>query len=81
MGELMTRINYRLIYGNFELDHTDGEMGFRTSIDIEEDRLSMALCKRVACNNVQTMDACLPCLLGLMNGGLGPDKALTRSKV
>lgn len=81
MAELMNRINYGLLYGNFELDRSDGEIGFRTSIDVEGDRLSMDLCKRVAYNNVQAFDAYLPCLLGLMNEGLTVEQALERKQV
>ncbi len=34
-AELITRANYGLRLGNFELDFSDGELRFKTSIDVE----------------------------------------------
>jgi len=56
ISELLTKINYTLTVGNFEMDFTDGEVRFRTSLDVEGDRLSEALCRRLMMANVSIMD-------------------------
>lgn len=35
MAELLVRINYGLVLGNFEMDWDDGELRYKTSMDIE----------------------------------------------
>ena len=40
ISEFLTRANYGMTIGNFELDFTDGEVRYKTSIDVEGDRLS-----------------------------------------
>ena len=35
MAELITRANYGMRIGNFEMDFTDGELRFRTGTDVE----------------------------------------------
>lgn len=35
MRELLNRINYDLLHGNFEMDESDGEVRFRYSVDCE----------------------------------------------
>ncbi|MFP4414883.1 MAG: hypothetical protein ACLFVV_26025, partial [Coleofasciculus sp.] len=42
LGEFIARANYGMMIGNFELDFTDGEIRYKTSIDVEGDRLSFA---------------------------------------
>ena len=34
MAELLTRINYGLIHGNFEMDYDDGEIRMKASLDV-----------------------------------------------
>jgi len=43
VAEFLTRANSGMILGNFELGFTDGEIRYKTSIDVEGDRLSFAL--------------------------------------
>jgi len=35
LAELFARINYGLVVGNFEMDWADGEVRYKTSIDLE----------------------------------------------
>ena len=41
MAEFMTRANYGMIVGNFELNYEDGEVRYKTSIDIGDGDLSL----------------------------------------
>lgn len=47
VAELLMRLNYDLMTGSFQLDFEDGEICFRTSIDLEGDRLSTALVRQL----------------------------------
>ena len=46
VAELLARINYGLNIGNFELDMTDGEIRYKTSIDVEGGELTSGWWKR-----------------------------------
>lgn len=43
MAEYLTRANYGLLIGNFEMDFADGEVRFKTSVDIEDSALTHKL--------------------------------------
>ena len=36
VAEFVTRANYGMIIGNFELDYSDGEIRYKTSVDVED---------------------------------------------
>ncbi len=76
LAEFLTRANYGLIIGNFELDWTDGEIRYKTSMDVEGDRLTPALVKQMAYANVVTMDRYLPGIMRIIYGDVAPDQAL-----
>lgn len=75
MAELMARMNYGLVIGNWEMDMRDGELRYKTSIDVEGDRMSTALMRNMVFLNLQMMDRCLPSLMGVMFGGMTPEQA------
>jgi hypothetical protein len=66
MAEFLTRANYGLIIGNFEMDFSDGEVRYKTSIDVENDRLTTPLVKSLVYANVSVMDRYLPGIMALM---------------
>ena len=76
--EFITRVNYGIIMGNFELDFTSGEIRYKTSIDVEGDRLSFALIKQTVYANVTTMDEYLPGIIAIIEGKVGVREALLR---
>ena len=45
--EFLTRANFGLRIGHFEFDLDDGEVRYKTSIDVEGDELTPALVKRM----------------------------------
>jgi hypothetical protein len=67
IAEFLTRTNYGLLLGNFELDFADGEIRYKTSIDVEGSRLDAALIRQLVHTNVLTMDHYLPGILQLLN--------------
>ena len=78
MMEFLTRASYGLIIGNFELELEDGEIRYKTRIDVEEAELTAPLIKPVVYANVLTMDQYWPGLLAVLFGGASPDEALAR---
>jgi hypothetical protein len=60
IAEFLTRANYGMTIGNFELDYTDGEIRYKTSIDVTNAQLSSALIKTLVYTNVAMMDEYLP---------------------
>ncbi|HEY9782972.1 MAG TPA: YbjN domain-containing protein [Leptolyngbyaceae cyanobacterium] len=77
-AEFITRANSGMIIGNFELDFTDGEIRYKTSIDVEGDRLSAALIQRLVYANVMMMDEYLPGILSVIYGNLSPAEAIAQ---
>lgn len=76
IAEFIARANYGMILGNFELDYTDGEIRYKTSIDVEGDRLTTALIRNLVYTNVMTMDQYLPGILAMLEQGMTPEKAI-----
>ncbi|MGO4547996.1 YbjN domain-containing protein [Paenibacillus sp. 2TAB23] len=52
----MTEVNYNLPIGCFEMDLADGELRFRSGIDVERDRLSTELLSNLLTTNMAVMD-------------------------
>lgn len=78
MAEFLTRANYGLNLGNFELDFADGEVRYKTSVDVEGDELSLALVTRLVYANVLTMDTYLPGIMSVIYANVNPVEAIAR---
>ena len=78
VGDFLTRANYGLLVGNFEMDYNDGEVRYKTSIDVEGDRLSVPLMKRLVYDNLAVMDRYLPGVLSVIYGGASPTEAIAQ---
>lgn len=76
MAEFITRANYGLRIGNFEMDFEDGEVRYKASIDFEGEALTDNLIRGVIYPAVQTMDRYLPGLLTVTYGGKTPEEAV-----
>ena len=66
VAEFLTYANYGLIYGNFELNLDDGQIRYKTSVDVEGNGLSVNLLKPVGFINVTTLDRYFESLTGLI---------------
>lgn len=60
VAEFVTRANYGMIIGNFEMDYEDGEVRYKTSIDVEGAELVSPLIRQIVYANVIIMDRYLP---------------------
>jgi hypothetical protein len=72
MAEFITRANYGMFIGNFEMDYSDGEIRYKTSIDVEEDRLTPTLVRPLVYTNVIMMDKYLPGIMKVIYGNIPP---------
>jgi hypothetical protein len=76
MAEFITRANYGMRVGNFEMDFVDGEVRFKTSLDVENDELTPALISNQVYTNVWTMDRYLPGLFAMVYSDKTPLEAI-----
>lgn len=56
LSERLTRINYELSLGNFELGMDDGELLFKTAIDLADGALTRLMFWRMYDRNLKVMD-------------------------
>jgi hypothetical protein len=76
--EFVTRVNFGLAIGSFEVDLDDGEIRFRTSLDVKGDRLSPALLRQLVWDNIGCTDKYLPGLRQVIEDGASAVDALAR---
>ena len=76
IAELLTRINYLLTVGNYEMDFSDGELQLRTSADFEGGKNIESMIKAMFVRNVMTFDRFLPAIMKVIYGGTSPEDAL-----
>jgi hypothetical protein len=53
VAELLTRLNYGMYIGNFELDLDDGSVRFKTSLELADAELTAAMFDRLLAVNLQ----------------------------
>ena len=75
VADFITRANYGLRIGNFEMDFDDGEVRYKSSLDFEGATLGHAFIKNAIYPAVQTMDRYLSGLMGVFYGK-SPVKAI-----
>lgn len=78
VAEFVARANHGLYIGNFELDMADGEIRYKTSIDVSGDRLSPALVAPLVYANVLMMDRYLPGIMSVIYGDASPAEAVAK---
>jgi hypothetical protein len=76
VAEYITRANYGLRIGNFEMDFEDGEVRYKSSLDFEGVGLTPGLIRNTIYPAVQTMDRYLPGILSVIFGGKSAEEAI-----
>ncbi len=76
VAEFTARANFGLRIGNFELDFSDGEVRYKSSLDFEDIALTPELLRNHIYPAVQTMDRYLPGLMRVTYGGATPLEAI-----
>jgi hypothetical protein len=75
VAETMTRINFRLRLGTFDLDFDDGEMRYRTGCDVEGGELTQHMVLTVVGNVCASIDRYGSALMRVMFGDATPEDA------
>lgn len=78
VAELLARINYGLNIGNFEIDMNDGEIRYKTSIDVEGGELTSRMVETLIAVNISTTDRYFPSFADVMYAGTEPAEAVRR---
>jgi hypothetical protein len=80
VAELLSRLNFNLKVGDFEMDFADGHIRYRTSIDITGHTLGALLINQVVYTNVLTMDRYLPLIKAVIQGSMSPGEAAAAAR-
>lgn len=75
-AEYLTRANYGLTLGNFELDFEDGEVRVKVSIDVEGGQLTPTMIKNLVYSNCAVTDRYLQGLFKVVFGDVEPELAI-----
>ena len=78
VAEYVTRANYGLVIGNFELDMGDGEVRYKTSIDVEGAQLTLSLFRSLVQANLVTADRYYPGFMALLYTSVTPAEAIAQ---
>ncbi len=78
VARFLTMANYGMRIGNFEMDYADGEVRFKTSLDVEGDRLAAELVRNMVYAAVMTMDRYQPGIMLVVYGNVAPNEAIDR---
>ena len=78
VAEFLTRANYGLTIGNFEMNLDDGTVFFNTRVPLKEDAPTVSLIRELAYCNLSLMDRYLPGLLEVAFGNADPKKAIEK---
>lgn len=76
LAAFITRANYGMLMGAFELNLDSGEVHFRTGVDMEDVPPTAALIRNVIYVNVLTMDKYFPGLMRVIYGGIPAAQAI-----
>jgi hypothetical protein len=78
IAEYITRANFGLLIGNFEMDYSDGEVRFKTSVDIEDSTLTHKFIQNLVYMNVLMMDKYLPGIMSVIYANTAPADAIAQ---
>jgi hypothetical protein len=76
MMKFVTLANYGMQVGNFELDLEDGEVRFKTSVDVEGIELAEDLLRNMVELNILMMGLYYDGLVAVMRGGMTAEEAI-----
>jgi hypothetical protein len=76
LAEFLTRANYGMILGNFELDFNDGEIRYKTLLDATDHLPSHAAIQHLIYTNLMIMDEYLPGIQAVLTDEVSPVEAI-----
>ena len=79
-AELLTRINFMMALGCFEMDYADGCIFFKTTMPFEGEPPKPEVLDNLLTLNMSMMDRYLPVIMQVIYAGVSPAKALADLK-
>lgn len=79
VAEFFTRVNYGLVIGNFEMDFDDGEMRYKTSVDVEGVELPPPMIRQMVYANILITDRYLTSLMRVIFSDISPEEAIAEA--
>ncbi len=76
VAEYITRANFGILVGNFELDLGDGELRFKTSADVEDTEIGTTFVKNLLAANISSIDRYFPGLMKVLYANMSPADAI-----
>ncbi|MEM6611763.1 MAG: YbjN domain-containing protein [Cyanobacteria bacterium P01_C01_bin.72] len=76
IAEYLTRANYGMATGNFELDFRDGEIRYKTSIRAQQSELNLNSIEYLVSVNVTMMERYLPGIIAVVEEGAIAERAI-----
>jgi hypothetical protein len=76
IAEFITRANYGMALGNFELDYSDGEVRYKTSVDVTDQEIGAGLLRPLIYTNVLMMDKYMSGLIAVVYADVSPAEAV-----
>lgn len=76
VAEFLTRANYQLYFGSFEMDFNDGEIRYRTTADVEGIEWGERLFHNLVGTGVRTMQSYHEALIAVATTDITPAAAL-----
>jgi hypothetical protein len=76
IAEFITRANYGMALGNFELDFNDGEVRYKTSVDVTDQEINPGLLRPLIYTNVLMMDKYMSGLIAVVYADVSPSEAV-----
>lgn len=74
--ELLTRINFELALGCFEMNLADGEIRFRTSVMLPATDITPGIIEHLLRSNICIVDERYPQIMAVLYAGVTPEHAL-----
>ena len=75
-AELLSRLNFELMLGCFEMNYDDGELRFRTSVLLPGANITSGIVEHLVGFNLSTVDECLKSVLAVLYSDATPEQAL-----
>ena len=76
IAEFITRANYNLVVGNFEIDYGDGEIRYKTSTNLSNVELNRALLHGLVVPNIFTTERFFPGVMAVLYANATPEEAI-----
>ncbi len=74
--DFMSRVNYEVVNGNFEMDMDNGEIRYRTFLDLADAEPSKDQVLNIIWNGVHGFDTYYPGLMKLVHGDYSAEEAM-----